>query len=196
MEVISDMAPDEVMKTCPADNCEEHNSICQIVLSGSMEPCPGNLHYLSLLIYILFHPHQRKIIEIFEAQTGAEIPASEKLSELAEDSRLQCMEFASPVLTNFESKDCGETPAPQNLNEIAEDSRLQCIEFTSPAHTVLRDKAGAENFASPSFSVVAKDSKPPSLEFTSPAHTVATFQPYADDMPTPKFTASVSFRFP
>ncbi|XP_066400437.1 uncharacterized protein [Miscanthus floridulus] len=161
MEVISDMAPDEVMKTCPADNCEEHNSICQNVLSGSMEPCPG-----------------------------AEIPASEKLSELAEDSRLQCMEFASPVLTNFESKDCGETPAPQNLNEIAEDSRLRCIEFTSPAHTVLQDKAGAENFASPSFAVVAKDSKPPSLEFTSPAHTVATFQPYADDMPTPKFTAS------
>ncbi|CAD6217006.1 unnamed protein product [Miscanthus lutarioriparius] len=161
MEVISDMAPDEVMKTCLADNCEEHNNICQIVLSGSMEPCPG-----------------------------AETPASEKLSELAEDSRLQCMEFASPVLTNFESKDSGETPAPQNLNEIAQDSRLQCIEFTSPAHTVLRDKAGAENFASPSFSVVAKDSKPPSLEFTSPAHTVATFQPYADDMPTPKFTAS------
>ncbi|OQU90308.1 transcription factor MYB124 isoform X2 [Sorghum bicolor] len=161
MEVISDMAPDEVMKTCPAGNCEEHNSICQNVLSGSMEPCPG-----------------------------AEILASEKLSELDEDSRLQCMEFASPVLTNFESKDCGETPAPQNLNEIAEDSRLQCIEFTSPAHTVLRDKAGVENFASPSFAVVAKDSKPPSSEFTSPAHTVATFQPYADDMPTPKFTAS------
>lgn len=117
------------------------------------------------------------------------------MSELAEDSRFQCMEFASPVLANFASKECGETPEPQVLNEIVEDSRLQCIEFTSPAHTILPDKTGAENFASPSFDVVAKDSKRPSLEFTSPAHTVATFQPYADGIPTPKFTASVSFHF-
>lgn len=161
IEVISDMAPDEVMETCSADNREEHSSICRNVLSGSMAPCPG-----------------------------AEIPTSEKMSELAEDSRLQCMEFASPVLANFASKECGETPEPQVLNEIVEDSRLQCIEFNSPAHTILPDKTGAENFASPSFDVVAKDSKPPSLEFTSPAHTVATFQPYADGIPTPKFTAS------
>jgi transcription factor MYB, plant len=195
IEVISDMAPDEVMETCSADNREEHSSICRNVLSGSMAPCPGNVHYLTSPFYILFHPRHRKFIEILEAQTGAEIPTSEKMSELAEDSRLQCMEFASPVLANFASKECGETPEPQVLNEIVEDSRLQCIEFNSPAHTILPDKTGAENFASPSFDVVAKDSKPPSLEFTSPAHTVATFQPYADGIPTPKFTASVSFQF-
>lgn len=52
MEVISDMAPDEVMKTCPVDNCEEHNnSICQNVLSGSMEPCPGNIHDVITHLY-------------------------------------------------------------------------------------------------------------------------------------------------
>ncbi|KAJ1291998.1 hypothetical protein BS78_02G359400 [Paspalum vaginatum] len=161
MEVMPEMTPVEVMKACPAENCKDHSSICRNLLSGSMEPSPGS-----------------------------EIPASEYLSELAEDSRLECAESTSPVLTNFESKECGETPAPENLNEPAEDSRLQSIEFTSPAHTILRAKAGAETFASPSFAVVAKDSKLPSLEFTSPAHTVATFHPYAEDMPTPKFTAS------
>lgn len=61
IEVISDMAPDEVMETCSADNCEEHNSICRNVLSGSMAPCPGNVQYLTLPFYILFHPRHRKL---------------------------------------------------------------------------------------------------------------------------------------
>ncbi|OEL13752.1 hypothetical protein BAE44_0025231 [Dichanthelium oligosanthes] len=161
MEVTSDMVPDELMEACLVDNCKEDSSLCRNVLSGSMEPCPG-----------------------------AEKAASENLSEVAEESRLQCMESTSPVLRNFQTEHCGETPAPENLNKVAEDSRLQRVEFTSPAHTVLLGKAGAETFASPKVAVVAKDSKLPSMEFTSPAHTVATFQPYADDMPTPKFTAS------
>ncbi|XP_022680418.1 transcription factor MYB88 isoform X2 [Setaria italica] len=200
MELTPGMAPDELMEACPADSCKEDNSLCRNVLSGSMEPCPGE-----------------------------EKAASTNSSEVAEESRLQCIESTSPVLANFQTKECGETPAPEKPNEVVEDSRLQCVEFTSPshtvlrakagaetfaspripvvakdsklpsmeftspAHTVLRTKAGAETFASPRSTVVAKDSKLPSMEFTSPAHTVATFQPYADyadDMPTPKFTAS------
>ncbi|XP_062189100.1 transcription factor MYB124-like isoform X2 [Phragmites australis] len=121
-----------------------------------------------------------------------EIPVSEKLSEVAEDSWLQSMESTFPVLTNFQSKECAERPASENLSEVAEYSRLHHGEFTSPARIVLlvQAKAGAEILASPKFSEVAKDSELPSMEFMSPAHTVQTFQTYTDDMPTPKFTAS------
>nr|CAB3458683.1 unnamed protein product [Digitaria exilis] len=165
MDVTSDMALAELMEACPIDNCKEDSSLCPIVLSGSMEPCPGNL-------------------------LCSEKSASENLNEVAEDSRFQCMESTSPVQRISHTKEDGETPAQKDLNEAAEDSRHQCVELTSPVHTVLRAKSGAETFASPRIAVVAKDSKLPSTEFTSPAHTVATFQPYTDDMPTPKFTAS------
>lgn len=43
MEVTSDMALAELTEACPIDNCKEDNSLCPNVLSGSMEPCPGNL---------------------------------------------------------------------------------------------------------------------------------------------------------
>ncbi|CAN6226197.1 unnamed protein product [Urochloa humidicola] len=157
MEITLDMAADELMEVCPVDNCKEYNSLCRNVLSGSMEPC-----------------------------SGAEKAASEHLTKVAGESKLQCMESTSPVLTNFQTKECEETPAPESLNELAEDSRLQCIEFTSPAHTVLRAKAGAETFASPRIAVVTKDSKLPSMEFTSPAHTVLRAKADAETFASPR----------
>ncbi|CAN6219600.1 unnamed protein product [Urochloa humidicola] len=157
IEITLDMVADELIEAYPVDNCKEDNSLCRNVLSGSMEPCPG-----------------------------AEKAASENLSKVAEESKLQCMESASPVLTNFQTKECGETPAPDSLDELAEDSRLQCVEFTSPAHTILRAKAGAETFASPRNAVVMKDSKLPSMEFTSPAHTVPRAKADAETFASPR----------
>jgi hypothetical protein len=43
MELTPGMTPDELMEACPVDSCKEDNSLCINVLSGSMEPCPGNL---------------------------------------------------------------------------------------------------------------------------------------------------------
>ncbi|RLN33182.1 uncharacterized protein C2845_PM03G13530 [Panicum miliaceum] len=156
MEVTSEIAPDELMEACPVDNCKEDNNLCRNVLSGSMEPSPG-----------------------------AEKAASENLSEVAEERRLQCMESTSSGPTNFQTKEYGETPVPENLNEVAEDSRLQCVEFTSPVHTLLRAKAGAETFASPRIAVVAKDSKLPSMEFSSPADTVLRAKAGAETYASP-----------
>ncbi|CAL5084190.1 unnamed protein product [Urochloa decumbens] len=159
MEITLDMAADELMEACLVDNCKEDNSLCRDVLSGSMEPC-----------------------------SGAEKAASENLSKVAEESKFQCMESTSPVLTNFQTKECGETPAPESLNELAEDSKLQYVEFTSPAHTVLRAKAGDETFASPRIAVVTKDSKLLSTEFTSPAHTVLRAKADAETFASPRIT--------
>ncbi|CAL5085757.1 unnamed protein product [Urochloa decumbens] len=158
MEITLDMTADELMEACLVDNCKEDNSLCRNVLSGSMEPC-----------------------------SGVEKAASENLSKVAEESKLQCMESTSPVLTNFQTKECGETPARESLNELA-DSRLQCVEFTSPAHTVLRAKAGDETFASPRIAVVTKDSKLPSMEFASPAHTVLRAKADAETFASPRIT--------
>ncbi|CAN6206165.1 unnamed protein product [Urochloa humidicola] len=160
MEITLDMATDELMEACLVDNCKEDNSLCRNVLSGSMEPCPG-----------------------------AEKAASENLSKVAEESKLQCMESTSPVLTNVQTKECGETLPPENLDEVAEDSRLQCVEFTSPAHTVLRAKAGAETSASPRIAVFAKDSRLPSMELTSPAHTVLQAKSAAETFASPRIAA-------
>ncbi|GJN33179.1 hypothetical protein PR202_gb21747 [Eleusine coracana subsp. coracana] len=139
-------------------------------------------------LMIMSHPHERKFTETQEFDTGADNPASEYVSKVAEDSMLQSVESALPVQTNFQSKECAEIPALVNLTELAEDSKLQGVESTSPTHTVLHAKAGAS--VSPEFGEVGRDSKLPSKEFTSPAHTVPTFQPFEADMPTPKFTAS------
>lgn len=43
--VTSNMVPEEMMGDCPVDNCNEDSSLCRKVLSGSTEPCPGNLCY-------------------------------------------------------------------------------------------------------------------------------------------------------
>ncbi|KAK3125772.1 hypothetical protein QOZ80_7BG0609560 [Eleusine coracana subsp. coracana] len=159
MELPSNTAPVLNMEECPVDECKKDESLCISMLSGSMESCPG-----------------------------ADNPASEYVSKVAEDSMLQSVESALPVQTNFQSKECAEIPALVNLTELAEDSKLQGVESTSPTHTVLHAKAGAS--VSPEFGEVGRDSKLPSKEFTSPAHTVPTFQPFEADMPTPKFTAS------
>ncbi|PUZ73037.1 hypothetical protein GQ55_2G442900 [Panicum hallii var. hallii] len=73
MEVTSNMAPDEMMEDHTVGNCKEVSSLCRYMLSGSMEPC-----------------------------SGAKITASENLSEVAEDRRLQQVESTSPVLTDFD----------------------------------------------------------------------------------------------
>ncbi|CAL5061483.1 unnamed protein product [Urochloa decumbens] len=74
MEVTSNMAPDGIMEGCTVDNCKEVSSLCRNMLSGSMEACPAS----------------------------AKIPASESLSEVAEDNRLQRVESTSPVLTDID----------------------------------------------------------------------------------------------
>ncbi|KAL6841723.1 hypothetical protein ACP4OV_028235 [Aristida adscensionis] len=159
VEVTLDTACDQRMEEEDylVDNSTGDDNVCRKVPSESMKPCPG-----------------------------AEMPASENLSEIAEDCRLQSLESISPVVTNCQSQECAEIPASENLGDVAEES----FEFTSPAHKVLQAKAGAEIHTSSTFSEAAKHSKPLSVEFTSPARTVPTFQPYTEDMPTPKFTAS------
>jgi len=73
MEVTSNMAPDEMIEDHTVGSCKEVSSLCRKMLSGSMEACPG-----------------------------AKITASENLSEVAEDRRLQQVESTSPVLTDFD----------------------------------------------------------------------------------------------
>ena len=91
------------MEDCPVDNCKEDSSLCRNVLSGSTEPCPGNLCYQSQLRQILIYIKER-LSEIVDDKTGAKIPACGNLSEdqVAKDSMLQRVESTSPVITDID----------------------------------------------------------------------------------------------
>ncbi|XP_062186401.1 transcription factor MYB124-like [Phragmites australis] len=117
MELRSHMAPDQKMDDCSVDVIKEDNIVCTNALSGKMEPC-----------------------------LGAEIPASENLSEVAEDSKLQCMESTSPVVTDFddliidpyESKEEDE----QKLREQNEQIDLHDGHSNGPSQTSMELTSG------------------------------------------------------
>jgi transcription factor MYB, plant len=70
----------------------------------------------------------------FQSNECAEIPAPENISKVAEDSRVQGIEFTSPTHMVLHAK-AGAFSSPK-LGEVGSDSRLPSMEFTSPARTV------------------------------------------------------------
>lgn len=55
-----------------------------------------------VITQLAFVALSRMLSEILEAKTGAKLPASENLSEVAADNRLQRVESTSPGLTDFD----------------------------------------------------------------------------------------------
>ncbi|PAN14981.1 hypothetical protein PAHAL_2G455700 [Panicum hallii] len=160
MEVTSNMAPDEMMEDHTVGNCKEVSSLCRYMLSGSMEPC-----------------------------SGAKITASENLSEVAEDRRLQQVESTSPVLTDFddfiidpyENKEEDE----QNLRELNGQIDVHDHQSYCPSQATMEDNnlcrnvlsgsmepsPGAEKAASENLSEVAEKRRFQCMESTSPVPT-------------------------
>lgn len=90
-----------------------------------------------------------------DLQANADAEMSEKV---AQDSRLQSIEFASPAHRAIKDKVGVKKLATENCSEVPKDSSTHpCMEFTSPAHTVPTFHPYADNVPTPKITASEKN---------------------------------------